>query len=159
MHNANSFLVDWSIGFMENKDFIKKRIKSIKKTKDEFDFIINYKDKIKYFILKTYLYEDLFNKIKSNEHFGVITLNNLSNIDFVVRNWKKLTDFRYLSIYFINPFSNLDKAWTLFPHVHEKICDKTSLEKGLKSMSEMIEPIEYNELGQKLRSKREESDL
>ena len=51
MHNVDSFLVEWSIGLMKNKDFINKLIESIKKTKDEFNFRINYKDKIKYFIL------------------------------------------------------------------------------------------------------------
>ena len=49
--------------------------------------------------------------------------------------------------------------WILFPYTHNKICDKASLEQGLKSMSVMVEQINYNELEQKLKSKTEESVL
>ena len=158
MH-VNSFLIDWSVRFLENKDFIQKQIENIKKNKNESNFIIHYKDNVKYFALKTNLEEDIFNKLKNDEHFGIITLNTSSNISFVVNSWEKLIKFKFLSIYFINPFSKLDKVWILFPCVHDKICDKTSLEQGLKSMSGMVEQINYNELEQKLKSKTEESAL
>ena len=155
----DSFLIDWSVRYLENRDFIQKLIENIKKNKNESNFTIHYKDKVKYFALKTNLDEDIFNKLKNDEHFGIITLNTSSNISFVVNNWKKLIKLKFLSIYFINPLSKLDKVWILFPCVHDKICDKTSLEQGLKSMSEMVERIDYNELEQKLKSKTEESAL
>ena len=155
----DSFLIDWSVRYLENKDFIRKRIEDIKKNKNESNFIIYYKDKVKYFTLKTNLDEDIFNILKNDEHFGIITLNTSSNISFVVNKWEKLIKFKFLSIYFINPYSKHDKVWILVPDVHDKICDKTYLEQGIKSMSEMVERIDYNELEQKLKSKTEESVL
>lgn len=104
MH-VDSFLVDWSVRFLENKDLVQKQIEDIKKSKDGFDFIIHYKDKVKYFILKTNLDEDIFNILKNDGYFGIIALNTSPNISFVANNWKKLINFKFLSIYFINPFS------------------------------------------------------
>lgn len=49
MNESNSFLVEWSIRFFENEYSIKKEIVDIEKNKNGFNFIINYKDKIKIF--------------------------------------------------------------------------------------------------------------
>ena len=156
MVDIRSFLIDWIIRFLENKDAISKSIMSIKKQKGSSDFIVNYKNKVKYFIVKTVLENNILDIIKENENFGIVTLNNSSNINLVISNWKKLIDFKLLSIYFVNPLSNLDKSWILSPYVHNKICDNVSLELGLTSMSEMVDPIDVNELQKKIKSKREE---
>lgn len=151
MHGVNSFLVDWAIRFLESKDTIRKSIVNIKK-KDSSALIVSYKDKTKYFIVKPILEDGIIDKIKDNEHVGIVTLNNDINVRFIVKNWEKFSSLKFLSIYFINPFSDIDKAWILSPFVHDKICDKDSLEIGLKSMSEMVDSIGYTEMEQKLKS-------
>ena len=78
--------------------------------------------------------DDIFNELKNDEYFGIITLNTSSNISFVVNNWEKLIKFKFLSIYFINPYSKRDKVWILVPYVQYKVCDKTYMEPGIKSM-------------------------
>ena len=74
----------------------------------------------------------------------------MGNIGFVVSNWEKLTSFKFLNIHFVNPFSNSDKVWTISPYIHEKVCDKLSLESGLKSMAEMVGTISVEELNKRL---------
>ena len=159
MNNVNSFLADWSIRFLKNKDSIKKEIVDIEKNKNGFDFTINYKDKTKYFIIRPILQNDMFDKIKWEEYFGIITLNNFVNIRFVVSNWKKIVDFKFLNIYFANPFSSSDKIWTINPYTHDKVCDKASLELGLRAMAEMVAPIGIEELNNKIKLLKEESGL
>ena len=150
MNNVNSFLIDWSIRFLENRDTIKGEIINIEKGKNGFDFIINYKDKINYYIIVPILDTGILNKIKDDNHYGIFTLNNMGNIGFVLSNWEKLTSFKFLNIYFVNPFSNSDKVWIISPYIHEKVCDKMSLESGLKSMAEMVETISVEELNKRL---------
>lgn len=159
MQNINSFLVDWAIRFLENRDAIRKNIVKVEKSKEGFDFVIHYKDSIKYFFVKENLENDIFNEIKNKESVGIFTLNNKENVKFVVVNWKEYAEMRFLGIYFINPFSNLDKVWILRPYVHDKICDNSSLELGLKSMSDMVETIGKLYLEGKIKSKKEEPGL
>jgi hypothetical protein len=150
MDDVNPFLIDWSIRFLENKDIIRKEIVNIEKNKEGFDFAVYYRDKVRYFIVKLILENDIFNKIEGDQYIGFFTLNNLANIRFVVSNWKKFTDFKFLSIYFINPFSSSDKVWIICPFIHDKVCDKSSLELGLKSMAEMVEIISEEKLNKRL---------
>jgi len=151
MDNINSFIVDWAVRFFENNDTIKGEIIKIEKDKVGFDFIINYKDKIKYFIVSLTLDDSFLNKIKKEGYYGIFTLNNTINMSFVVSNWKRLVDFKFLNIYFVNPFSDSDKVWTICPYIHDKICDKTSLESGLKSLAEMVNPLGIEELSNRIK--------
>mgnify|MGYP000014626821 CR=1 FL=1 len=157
MNDANSFLVDWSIRFFENKDSIKNEIVNIERNKDVFDFTINYKDKINYFIIVLSLENNIFDSLKTDNYYGIITLNNPVNIRFVINEWKKLADFKFLSIYFVNPFSGSEKVWTINPNIHDKVCDIASLELGLRTMAEMVAPIGIEELNNKIKLLKEES--
>ena len=159
MDNVNSFLVDWAIRFLENKDTIRKEIINIEKNENNSDFIIHYKDKVMYFIIKPILEGNIFSRINVNDSYGIFTLNNPSNLRFVVTEWKKLIEFKFLSIFFINPFSPAEKAWAISPYIHDRICDKSSLELGLKSMAEMVIPTGIEDLNNKIRMLKEEPAL
>ena len=148
MNDVNSYLIDWSVRFLKNRDMMKGEI--VKIEKKENGFVINYKDKTKYYIIVPILDTDILNKIKDDNHYGIFTLNNMGNLGFVVSNWEKLVEFKFLNIYFMNPFSNSDKVWAISPYIHEKVCDKMSLESGLKSMAEMVETISVEELNKRL---------
>lgn len=62
MNNVDSYLVDWSIMFLENKDMVKGEI--VKIEKKESGFVINYKDRTKYFTIAPILEDSLFNILK-----------------------------------------------------------------------------------------------
>jgi len=100
--------------------------------------------KEQYFIVMPFInnIDDVLTKIKEDMHFGMVTFNTKENFNVVIDNWKKLINFKHLSIYFVNPFSQLDKKWIIYPYTHSKICDEGSLKLGLKTMFEMVEPID-----------------
>ena len=158
MVNVDSFLIEWCIRFLQNKDSIRKEIINIEKTQQNA-FTIHYKDKVKYFFIATILNNDVLNNLKMDSFTGIFTLNNPSNIRFIVTEWKKLTELKFLNIFFINPFSAADKVWAISPYIHDRICDKSSLELGLKSMAEMVIPTGIEELNNKIRLLKEEPAL
>ncbi|MBI2541981.1 hypothetical protein HYV80_04690 [Candidatus Woesearchaeota archaeon] len=149
---AALFLADWTVNFIKNKDIVSKKIEKIENGKDGFDLYVRYKDREQYFIIAPSISDmnAIIQRISNNAYFGIVALNSKGNFDTVIKNWQKLINFKFLSIIFVNPFSGLDKKWIVFPHTHHKICDESSLENGLKSMFEMVEPIDEGQLIAKL---------
>lgn len=149
---AHSFLADWTLKYIKNKDIISKKIEHIENGKDGFDLYVKYKDREQYFIIIPNIVDidSLIQKINNNFHFSIVTLNSKENFGTLVKNWNRLISFKFLSVIFVNPFSELDKKWVVFPHTHHKICDESSLENGLKSMFSMVEPIEEQQLAAKI---------
>lgn len=147
-NKVHSFLADWTVNFIKNKDIIAKKIEQIENGKDGFDLYVKYKDREQYFIIAQNIIDidSIVQRINNNSHFSIVTLNSKENFEIIVKNWRRLTDFKFLSIIFVNPFSEIDKKWVVFPHTHNKICDESSLKNGLKSMFEMVEPIEEQQL-------------
>ena len=58
---------------------------------------------------------------------------------FLIGKWKKFVGITTLNIYFMNPLSKKEKVWTIFPYVHDKICDSSSLKLGIKIMANMVD--------------------
>ena len=145
---SHSFLVEWTINFMKNKDIISKKIEKIENGKDGFDLHVKYKDREQYVIVAPQLkdIDSIIKKISNNSYFSIVTLNSKENFDVIVKSWNRLVNFKFLNILFVNPFSESDKKWVIFPHTHHKICDECSLETGLNSMFVMVEPIEEAQL-------------
>ena len=149
---AKDFLAEWALSFIKNKDAILKKIVSIEKGKDGFDFLVKYKDREQFVIVMPSLSElgAAIKKLDNNSHFTIIALNSKENFRLLIQNWKTLVGFKSLSVIFANPFSSLDKKWIIFPHTHDKICDESSLELGIKSMFDMVEEIDGKRLLEKL---------
>lgn len=147
-NKAHSFLVNWTVNFIKNKDVISKKIEKIENGKDGFDLYVKYKDREQYFIIAANIadIDSIIQRINNNDYFSIVTINSKGNFYAVIKSWNKLVNFRFLNIIFVNPFSELDKKWIIFPHTHHKICDESSLENGLKSMFGMVEPIEEQQL-------------
>lgn len=154
MADVHSFLVDWAINFIKNKDIVSKKIEKIEHRKDGFDLYIKYKDREQYFIITAKIadIEPILQKIKSTGYFSIVTLNSSENFEALLKNWSRLINFKFLNIIFANPFSATDKKWTIFPHTHHKICDESSLEAGLKAMFDGVEIIDEQQLAEKIAS-------
>ena len=152
MESAHSYLVEWTASFVKNKDVIARKIENIEKNKDGFDLYVKFKDKEQFFIISPGIdnLDLIIPKLKSESHFCIVTLNSGENLDSLIKNWRRLIEFKFLSVVFVNPFSQLDKKWIIYPHTHHKICDESSLKTGLKSIFEMVEPIDEKELTAKL---------
>lgn len=151
---SGSFLSDWTINFIKNKDIIAKKIESIENGRNGFDLHVKYRDREQYFIIAPSIrdIDSIISRINNNAYYSIVTLNSRENFDAMIKSWPKLISFKFLNIIFVNPFSQLDKKWIVFPHTHHKICDEVSLENGLKSMFEMVEPIEEEQLVAKISS-------
>ncbi len=52
MDNINSFLTEWTIDYIKNKDVLVKKIVAIEKNKEGFDIVVKYKDKTSFFIIR-----------------------------------------------------------------------------------------------------------
>lgn len=145
---ASSFLAEWTINFIKNKDIISKKIENIENGRNGFDIHVKYRDREQYFVIAPSLsnIDSIIQKIDNHAHYTIVTLNSKENFDAMLKNWAKLVNFKFLSIIFANPFSELDKKWIIFPFTHHKVCDESSLENGLKSMFDMVEPIEEEQL-------------
>ena len=145
---SRDYLLDWTINFVKNKDAVAKKIEKIENGGDDFDLFVKYKDREQYFIIAPNI-DDMnliIQKINNDSYFSIITLNSKQNFAIILDNWNKLINFKFLNIIFVNPFSDLDKKWIIFPYTHQKICDESSLRTGLKSMFDMVEPIVEEQL-------------
>ena len=153
MDKIYSYLLDWAINLIKNRDILAKKVNGIEKGGNGFDLTVKHNDgKEIFFIIKPMIddIDKILEKINKDAYFTIIILNNKYNLDILIKNWKKLIEYKFLSFYFINPFSQLDKKWIIFPHTHHKICDESSLELGLKSMFGMVEQVSLEQLGAKL---------
>ena len=153
MESAHSFLVRWTLDFLKNRDILTKKIVSIENNKDGFDMHIKYKDRDQYVIVIPQLNDigAMIGKISNDSYFTIVALNSGENFEALLKSWKRLIDFKFLNIIFVNPFSGLDKKWIVFPYTHHRVCDESSLELGLKSMFDMVEPIEEEQLASKIK--------
>lgn len=143
-NKLHPFLVEWTAHYVKNKDIVSKKIEKIENGKEGFDLYVKYKDREQYFIIVSSIngIDAVLQKVNDNFYFSIVTLNSKENFDILLKNWHKLINFKFLNIIFVNPFSETDKKWIVFPYTHQKICDGYSLKNGLKSMFAMVEPIE-----------------
>ena len=136
-------LVDWIVDYLKNKDLYLRKIEVIEKNKKGFDVYVKFKDREQFFVVEPVIenIDNVFSKFNSEGYFGLVVLNTIGNLDILTKNWDKFVKFEHLCVYFVNPFSKLDKKWIIYPYVHNNICEKDALEKGLKTMFEVVEPL------------------
>ena len=138
-----SFISNWSVNFMKHKDLASKKIKSIVK-EGKGKIIFECADNKKVYLVCPFLNEkeEIAKELNKNDSITIVTLNDLENLNFLIKNWDSLRRIENLSLIFINPYSKLDTKWFIKPYLHHKICDECSLEAGLKSLFESVEPID-----------------
>ncbi|MBW2997258.1 hypothetical protein KY349_02885 [Candidatus Woesearchaeota archaeon] len=135
------YLADWFVRYTKNRDLTFRKISSIKEEGNKV--IVEQKDGKKIHYLAEPFPED-FGKLADSikeDHKGIVVYNTLDNFESMIKVWKKLAGIPNLTIYFVNPFSKLEKKWIVRPYIHAKISDAESLEQGLNSMYIMVEPI------------------
>ncbi len=148
MEKRRSFLKEWIIGFIKSRDIIFKKLVSIEENKENFDVFVTYKDKEQYIITEPKIgnIDEIMKKITKDKHYALVTFNTKNNFKSIHENWEKLAKFKHFCIYFVNPFSKLDKKWIIFPHTHNSICDESALKTGLKSMFDMVDVLDEKEI-------------
>jgi len=142
------FLREWTVSYVKHRDMISKNIINIKQEQDKV--VVELKDKEQVFLIRPIINDSVIQEINKDENIGIVTLNSKENFDFLIKNWNKLIKFEKLTIFFINPFSELDTKWFVSPYVHDRICDNDSLKLGLKTMFETVETITEKEILEKI---------
>ena len=88
--------------------------------------------------------------IDNVENPSIVMINSEENVSNLIKRWPELIKNPKLSIYSINPFSEPDNKWILFPYTHHQISDSENLENGLKTMYETVQPITIDEYAQNI---------
>ncbi|MBS3131425.1 hypothetical protein J4212_03255 [Candidatus Woesearchaeota archaeon] len=144
------FVSGWMANFLKNKDAFTRRIESIQ-DKGDGNFTISYKDGRAAECLILPDTQELLQALDREKHYIICLLNSRKSLDFLIANWKSLIDFRSMTIYFVNPLSQLEKKWIISPYTHNRICDDASLKLGLNSMFETVEATDEESLKARLK--------
>ncbi|MEA2037695.1 MAG: hypothetical protein U9O94_09365 [Nanoarchaeota archaeon] len=155
----HSYLVKWTMDYLKGKDAFLKNIETIEENKGGFDLYVKFKESLKSEISNSYepsirkkeqsfvvkpIIEDVdevLSRFNGEGRFGLVVFNTHGNFNVLLNKWNDFIKFKRLCIYFVNPASKLDKKWTIFPYTHNNICDSNSLERGLQTMFETVEPL------------------
>lgn len=153
MDKIHDLLVEWTINYAKNRDVIDKNIETIEKDREGYDLFVKRKDREQLFIITPFIKDinEVIGKLSPDKHISLVVFNSNGNFEVIARNWSKFIELKNFNIYFVNPFSQSDKKWIIYPYTHARISDSNSLERGLKSMFEMVEPITEEQLKTRLK--------
>lgn len=141
MEKEFKILKDWTISYIKNRDLLTKAIKKIEENKGGWDIAVKTRTEKRHYMIMPRIknIRDLLEKL-NDSMATVVVLNTKENLDAVIENWSALKEHKKLCIIFVNPDSELEKKWIVFPYTHERITEKASLKKGLKSLFHTVEP-------------------
>lgn len=133
-------LAEWTGNYIRNKDIITRSILGIESNKDGWDFIVHTKsgDRMYLVVPSIESFDDALKRTGEN-NVCIVAYNTKANLERISESWGELAALPKLSLMMVNPDSQLDKRWTIFPHTHDKITEKPALKKGLKAMFETVE--------------------
>jgi len=139
-------LRDWMIEYVKHRNMIMRNLVSVSPSEDSIR--MKYSDREVMVLIRPQVsdFPAILKSFGKGSHVTIVVLNNKNNLDSLLNQWHQLVDYRFLTVYFVNPNSVLDKKWIIAPYTHHKICDDSSLAQGLQSMFETVEPIEAQEL-------------
>ena len=134
-------LKQWAKIFIQNRDAFHKQIEIIEED-EEWDFIAHLKDGTKrlYLAQEPLHIEELLPKL-GIEPVYVIVNNSKQNLTILIDHWQELKTFPKLCIIFINPDSDLEKQWMIYPYTHDRITETSALKLGLKSIFESVKEM------------------
>ncbi|MFC1769250.1 hypothetical protein ACFLZX_05815 [Nanoarchaeota archaeon] len=144
MVDAKKALSDWYIHFVRNRDLIFNKIEKI----DENEGIIYFKEKVQKLIIEPFI-EDIkpiLESMEEDKHYALVAFNTKQNLKQLLENWKELSNFKFLSVTFVNPLSQLDKKWIVIPYTHSRITEESSLKRGLITMFETVEEFKKEDV-------------
>jgi hypothetical protein len=124
-------LSEWTIHYVKNKDLTFRKLVKYTENKDS-SILFEFKDKKVTYFITSGLNDKCFDQIKNHEHKVLVCSNILDNFTYLIKNWKKFSEHRNLSILFVN--LKLNEKWIINPHTHNMICEPSSIEPGLRAM-------------------------
>lgn len=130
-------LKEWSITYFKHRDIIARKIQEIKDTPD--GLLVKYKD----FEAKVLLLSELsgFETKLDNTKTIVVTFNSKANLKTLIEAWSNINNKPLLSIIFINPLSDPETKWIIFPKTHSLVADDDTIAQGLRSLFGGVEEV------------------
>ncbi|HLD87478.1 MAG TPA: hypothetical protein VJB12_05445 [Candidatus Nanoarchaeia archaeon] len=138
---------DWIFSFLKSRDAFFRKIATIDSKEDGIH--IRYKDgkEQKAIALPDFSRaQEILRGVREDQPFMIVALNNRKNREALASLWRFFASFKGLTLYFINPYSAQEKKWVIMPHVHNKVCDQSSLMQGFASLSELVDDISEEQL-------------
>lgn len=114
---------------------------------NDWNFTIEYTDKTVYVFASPHLdpFDQTLVALKAQmgtKHPILVTLNTKKNFELIVKHFKELAKFHnFLQVMVINPNSQTDMKWIIFPYTHSRIADPETLELGLKAMFDTVDVV------------------
>lgn len=146
-------LKQWALLYVKHKDITLKKIAGIKDA--DYGFLMANSDGTTTSCVVAVSFKGIDKEFSStaaaDKSTPIVTLSNEENIRAVHSVWDTLAASQNLLIIFANPFSSLEEKWALRPHLHNRVCDRSSLLQGLKAMAELVEPIDAETLAIKIK--------
>jgi len=142
------YLGEWLVRYLKNRDIYFKKIKEVEQ-KEEL-LIVTEKERTVTHHLVAFS-EDLKPLIETldvSANNAIVLYNTSENLKSLIAAWKLLVKIKNLIIYFVNPFSKLEKKWLVYPSTHDKITEPGTLKQGLLALFEGVEATSQAEIAQ-----------
>jgi hypothetical protein len=135
-------LMDWVEHYIKNRDLIAKQVVNIMRHEEGWSLRVVKQQGQQWYLVEPHLEnaESITSRMKEETDACLVVLNTKKNVDVIATHWKDLVKYPKLCIIFVNPNSETDKRWIIFPHSHHKIIEPKTLKKGLQSLYNTVEP-------------------
>ena len=148
---AFSYIKEWAVIYVRHRDLATKKIAEIKDATFGFVIVNNDRTSINC-VVQPSMGGFNSNSGEIQDNSLIVTLNNELNLQAVYKAWGKLSAKKDLVILFINPFSVPEQKWVLKPHLHDLVCDRKSLLQGMRTMAELVEPIDEEAIAARIKT-------
>jgi hypothetical protein len=131
-------IIGWAEQYIRHRDLIFRKIDTIEK--DGNGLLIKNKDGSKEHVYPANELSNL-NLPSLKSPVTLVIPNRQKNLKVLIEQWDDFASIADLKLIFFNPDSELQKTWIIKPAVHDRICDRASLKKGLVAMFETVDEI------------------
>ena len=132
-------LKDWALANIRHKDLLRKEIVEIEQDKQGWEFVVHSTKGDRFYCVAVKADFEEISKRAEGKQLFVVVPNTKENLAALNSSWSQLNKLDSFCVYFVNPYSLLEKFWTVCPALHEKIADKATLKKGLEAMFSTVE--------------------
>jgi hypothetical protein len=147
------YLREWIQRFMTNKDLIFRKIKEMH-AEDSMVIVNNMDGSGQGIFICPFIEspDDCLAQLKDHDNCSLVVYNTRENFKALLQHWEKFSSFkRHFNIQFVNPFSQTEKRWAVFPQTHALMTEKSGLETGLRALFNNVEPITKDKLSKVLK--------
>lgn len=145
--DETAYLLEWLERHLRNKDLLHRKIKEIEREGKRL--LVKEESREILYLVEPKLedIDKILGALSGNEHCGVATYHTKENFAFLLMHWEQFASFKkHFRMYFVNPFSQLDRQWIIFPATQQMLSGGLSVKIGLESLAMNVEWLESEQL-------------